>query len=86
MFFHNLQEFFNKLFSKNCSTKIRIFATLSLVWMMAIGYLIWWNGISSSGHDKSFRWDEWIWFGVVPAITPYLFYFIWKKKEEENKE
>jgi len=31
--------------------------------------------------DKSFRWDEWFWFGIVPAVSPYIFYYIWKKKE-----
>jgi len=23
-------------------------------------------------------WDEWIWFGLVPALAPYLFLYIWK--------
>jgi hypothetical protein len=46
-----------------------------------VGYLIWWNGLNDPTGDKSFRWDEWIWFGVVFAIVPYLFYFVWKKKE-----
>jgi len=30
-----------------------------------VGYLIWWNGLNGPTGDKSFRWDEWIWFGVV---------------------
>jgi hypothetical protein len=46
-----------------------------------VGYLIWWNGLNDPTGDKSFRWDEWIWFGVVFAIVPYLFYFVWKKRE-----
>ena len=54
--------------------------------MLIVGYLTWWNGLNSPTGDKSFQWNEWVWFGVVPAITPYLFYFIWKKKKEENKE
>ena len=62
-----------------------ILLTISLVWSLIVGYLTWWNGLNSLTGDKSFHWDEWIWFGVVPAIVPYLFYFIWKKKEE-NKE
>ena len=69
----------------NLSLTERLLLTISLVWILAVGYLTWWNGLNSSTGDKSFRWDEWIWFGVVPAIAPYFFYFIWKKKEE-NKE
>ena len=46
-----------------------------------IGYLTWWNGLKAPTLDKSFRWDEWFWFGIVPATVPYLFYFIWKKKD-----
>jgi hypothetical protein len=42
------------------------------------------NGLKSLALDKSFRWDEWFWFGVVPALTPYLFYFIWKNKKLKN--
>ena len=69
----------------NLSLIERILLTISLVWILIVGYLTWWNGLNSLTGDKSFRWDEWIWFGVVPAIVPYFFYFIWKKKEE-NKE
>ena len=61
--------------------KFKIYATASLAWILFIGYLTWWNGLRSPMLDKSFRWDEWFWFGIVPAICPYLFYFIWKKKE-----
>ena len=63
----------------------KILLTISLLWMLLVGYLIWWNGLNSPTGDKSFRWDEWIWFGVVPAISPYLFYFIWKKKKESKE-
>jgi len=49
--------------------------------MIFIGYLIWWNGIKNPGFDKSFKWDEWIWFGLVPAIVPFIFYLIWKKRD-----
>ena len=69
----------------NLSIREKILTTISLTWIIIVGYLIWWNGLNNLTGDKSFRWDEWIWFGVVPAIVPYLFYFIWKKKEE-NKE
>tara|TARA_B100001758_G_C18257136_1_gene528975 strand:- start:89 stop:334 length:246 start_codon:yes stop_codon:yes gene_type:complete len=69
----------------NLSLIERILLTVSLLWILVVGYLTWWNGLNSPTGDKSFRWDEWIWFGVVPAVAPYFFYFIWKKKEE-NKE
>ena len=36
--------------------------------------------ISDPGFDKSFKWDEWIWFGFVPAIAPFVLYLIWKKE------
>ena len=85
MFFKKFQEFNKKLSSGNLSGKEKVLATISLAWIIIIGYLTWWNGLNTLTGDKSFNWDEWIWFGVVPAIAPYLFYFIWKK-EEENKE
>ena len=33
---------------------------------------------------KTFKWDEWFWFGLVPATAPYAFYFIWKKKDNTD--
>ena len=57
--------------------KFKIFLTLSFIWIILVGYLVWVNGLLSS-VNKSFRWDEWIWFGFIPAIAPYIFYFIWK--------
>ena len=92
---YGLENFvkFNKMFLQklknlccgNLSGKEKILATISLAWIVIVGYLTWWNGLNSLTGDKSFHWNEWIWFGVVPAIVPYLFYFIWEKKEE-NKE
>ena len=91
---YGLENFvkFNKMFLQklknlccgNLSGKEKILSTISLAWIIIIGYLIWWNGLSNQTSDKSFHWDEWIWFGVVPALAPYLFYFIWKKKEENK--
>ena len=66
MFFGKIREFLNQLASGNLSFKEKIF---------------WWNGLQSEVLDKSFRWDEWTWFGIVPALAPYLFYIIWKKKD-----
>jgi len=70
-----------KLFPINLSKKEKISATISLVWIIAIGYLTWWNGLSNLGSDKNFRWDEWFWFGIIPATIPYFFYFIWTKDD-----
>jgi len=81
MYSQNSQNFFKKLFSGNLSTRVKIFASLSLIWVISVGYLIWWNGINNEGPDKSFKWDEWIWFGLIPAIVPFIFYIIWKKQE-----
>ena len=81
MSFENLKDFSKKLFSGKQSTKIKIFSTMSILWMILIGYLVWWNGLKSPGFDKSFKWEEWIWFGLVPAVTPFIIYIIWKKDE-----
>ena len=79
----NVQEQLDKLklyLSKDISQNIKVYLTISLVWIILIGYLTWWNGLKSPMLDKSFRWDEWFWFGIVPALSPYIFYHIWKKK------
>ena len=77
----NIKNIFKTALSKNLSEKTKIYATISLGWIIFIGYLTWWNGLKSFALDNTFRWDEWFWFGVVPATAPYLFYFIWKKKD-----
>ena len=81
MNFENIKNIFKSVLSKNLSEKTKIYTTISLAWIIFIGYLTWWNGLKSFALDKTFRWDEWFWFGGVPATTPYLFYFIWKKKD-----
>ena len=81
MFFGKIREFLSQLASGNLSSKEKIFVTLGLGWIIFIGYLTWWNGLQSEVLDKSFRWDEWTWFGIIPALAPYLFYIIWKKKD-----
>ena len=75
-----IKQFFNKYVNEDISKRNKIYLTFSLGWIIFIGYLTWWNGLRNPSLDKSFRWDEWIWFGLVPALSPYLFYFIWKKK------
>ena len=51
--------------------------------MIFIGYLTWWNGLKGYALDKSFRWDEWFWFGVVPALAPYLFHLFGRRKKKQ---
>lgn len=77
-----IKEFLVKIFEGDLSKKKKIFITTSIGWIIFIGYLTWWNGLKDPNLDKSFRWDEWIWFGVIPATVPYIFYIIWKKKDE----
>ena len=78
----DIKNYISKLSNINLSNKTKVFATISLSWIIFIGYLTWWNGLKSLALDKSFRWDEWFWFGIVPALVPYIFYFIWRKKDE----
>jgi hypothetical protein len=80
----NIKEFFLKLSKQDFSQKQKIFITASLGWIIFIGYLTWWNGLKAPTLDKSFRWDEWFWFGIVPALSPYIFFYIWKKKDTEE--
>ncbi len=68
----------------NIMKKAKILLTLSLLWIIIVGYLTWWNGIKSPEMDKSFKWDEWLWFGLIPALVPYLFYLIWKPECVKN--
>jgi hypothetical protein len=84
MNFENIKVDIIKLFKSNHSNKTKIYTSISLGWIILIGYLTWWNGLKSLALDKSFRWDEWFWFGVVPALTPYLFYYIWKNIKLKN--
>ena len=77
----DIKNYISKLSNIDLSNKTKIFATISLSWIIVIGYLTWWNGLKSLALDKSFRWDEWFWFGIVPALVPYVFYFIWRKKD-----
>ena len=82
MNWENIKNYISKLSNIDLSNKTKVFITISLVWIIFIGYLTWWNGLKSLALDKSFRWDEWFWFGIVPALVPYVFYFIWRKKDE----
>ena len=79
----NIKEFFLKLTNSDFSKNQKIFITASLGWIIFIGYLTWWNGLKAPTLDKSFRWDEWFWFGIVPALSPYIYFYVWKKKDTE---
>ena len=79
---NDIKNYISKISNIDFSKKAKIFVTISLSWIIFIGYLTWWNGLNSLALDKSFRWDEWFWFGIVPALVPYVFYFIWRKKDE----
>jgi|TARA_B100001750_G_scaffold165853_1_gene134417 hypothetical protein len=81
MIIEKLKELAQNIFTGNLSERGKILITVSIGWIIFIGYLTWWNGIKGPGLDKSFRWDEWIWFGIIPATVPYLFYYIWRKKD-----
>ena len=81
MNFEPIKKLISKFINSETTKNQKIYYTLSLGWIIFIGYLTWWNGLRNPSLDKSFRWDEWIWFGLVPALSPYIFYYIWKKKE-----
>ena len=84
MYIQKIKDFTKKLFTGSLSNKEKTLVTISLAWMILVGYLTWWNGLQNPGIDKSFRWDEWFWFGVIPPIVPYLFYFIWVSRKRED--
>ena len=81
MNFDDLKNLVLKVLNNETTRNQKIQLTASIGWILFIGYLTWWNGLKNPSLDKSFRWDEWFWFGIVPATVPYLFYFIWKKRD-----
>ena len=86
MNFENRRNELLNLIKTNNSKKNKIYLSISLGWIIFIGYLTWWNGLNSLALDKSFKWDEWFWFGVVPALAPYLFHYIWNDKKTSEKK
>ena len=84
MNFENIKKILTETFQEKLTQKSKSYISISLGWIIFIGYLTWWNGLKSMSLDKSFRWDEWFWFGIIPAVAPYLFHFIWKKKDTED--
>lgn len=81
-------ELFTNLSKDKLSQKQKIFLSVSIGWIVLIGFLTWLNGINDLALIKTFRWDEWFWFGVVPATTPYIFYYIWRQQinQEDDKQ
>ena len=80
----NIKNYFSKILEGDISKKEKIFITASLGWIIFIGYLTWWNGLRAPSLDKSFRWDEWFWFGIVPALSPYIFLYMEKKRHRRS--
>jgi hypothetical protein len=85
MIIEKIKKFIIHFFKGELDFKTKIVISVSLGWIIFIGYLTWWNGLKSFAVDKSFKWDEWFWFGILPAVAPYMFYFLWKKKDLEDQ-
>ena len=81
-------ELLTNLSNNKLSQKQKIFLSASIGWIVFIGFLTWLNGINDLALIKTFRWDEWFWFGIVPATTPYIFYYIWRpqRNQEDDKQ
>ena len=82
-------ELLTNLSNNKLSQKQKIFLSASIGWIVFIGFLTWLNGINDLALIKTFRWDEWFWFGIVPATTPYIIYYIWRpqsNQEDDNQE
>jgi len=82
MILETLKKFIIDFFKGELNLNTKIAITVSLVWIIFIGYLTWWNGLKSFAVDKSFKWDEGFLFCILPAFAPYIFYFLWKKNDE----
>ena len=82
-------ELLTNLSNNKLSQRQKIFLSASIGWIVFIGFLTWLNGINDLALIKTFRWDEWFWFGIVPATTPYIIYYIWRpqsNQEADNQE
>tara|TARA_S200000501_G_scaffold72105_1_gene64115 strand:- start:106 stop:369 length:264 start_codon:yes stop_codon:yes gene_type:complete len=81
-------ELLTNLSNNKLSQKQKIFLSASIGWIVFIGFLTWLNGINDLALIKTFRWDEWFWFGIVPATTPYIIYYIWRPQsnQEDDKQ
>ena len=81
-------ELLTNLSKDKLSQRQKIFLSVSIGWIVFIGFLTWLNGINDLALIKTFRWDEWFWFGIVPATTPYIIYYIWRPQsnQEDDKQ
>mgnify|MGYP000164984106 FL=1 len=79
-------ELITDLLKRERTQKEKIFLSASIGWIFFIGFLTWVNGLNDIALIKTFKWDEWFWFGIVPAIAPYIFFFIWKKKDIDKDQ
>ena len=81
-------ELLTNLSNNTLSQRQKIFLSASIGWIVFIGFLTWLNGINDLALIKTFRWDEWFWFGIVPATTPYIIYYIWRPQsnQEDDKQ
>ena len=81
-------ELLTNLSNNKLSQRQKIFLSASIGWIVFIGFLTWLNGINDLALIKTFRWDEWFWFGIVPATTPNIVYYIWRPQtnQEDDKQ
>ncbi|MDA7576482.1 hypothetical protein N8700_00515 [Candidatus Pelagibacter sp.] len=79
-------ELLTNLSKDKLSQKKKILISVSIGWIIFIGYLTWLNGINDLALIKTFRWDEWFWFGIIPATIPYLYYYIWKPRVDQDED
>ena len=81
-------ELLTNLSNNKLSQRQKIFVSASIGWIVFIGFLTWLNGINDLALIKTFRWDEWFWFGIVPATIPYIIYYIWRPQsnQEDDKQ
>jgi hypothetical protein len=79
-------EILTDLLKRERTKKEKIFLSTSIGWIIFIGFLTWVNGVNDIALIKTFKWDEWFWFGIVPATAPYIFFFIWKKKDIDKDQ
>ena len=79
-------ELITDLLKRERTQKEKIFLSASIGWIFFIGFLTWVNGLNDIALIKKFKWDEWFWFGIVPAIAPYIFFSIWKKKNIDKDQ
>jgi len=79
-------ELITDLLKRERTQKEKIFLSASIGWIIFIGFLTWINGLNDIALIKTFKWDEWFWFGIIPATAPYIFFSIWKKKDIDKNQ